>query len=168
MTALAPEMASRHQARDVDGLRAHFARGLRPLLIVMIPAAVGLIVLARPLISALLDHGDFTAASVTRTAETLRAFAVGLVAFSVYLYVIRTFSSMQNTRTPFLINLVENGVNIATAFAFYDWRGVEGLAWSWTVAYAVGAVVALARAARSLHRLDGRALVDHRGAGVVA
>jgi putative peptidoglycan lipid II flippase len=159
MTALAPEMASRHQAHDIEGLRAHFARGFNLMLIVMIPAAVGLIILARPLISVVLDHGDFTTASVDQTAATLRAFAVGLVAFSVYLYVVRTFLSMQNTRTPFGINVLENGVNIATAFAFYEWWGVEGLAWSWTVAYFVGAIVGLLALRAPLHRLNGRSLL---------
>ena len=158
MTALGPELASRHQAADLDGLRQHFTGGLRILLVVMIPAAGGLAVLARPLISALLDHGKFHQSSVTPTADALRAFAVGLVAFSVYLYVVRTFSSMQDTRSPFMVNLVENGVNIATAFAFYEWLGIEGLAWSWTVAYCVAAVLALLRLRRRLGHLDGTML----------
>ncbi len=158
MTALGPELASRHQAEDLDGLREHFTGGLRILLVVMIPAAVGFAVLARPLISALLDHGDLNAAEVTLTADTLRAFAVGLVAFSVYLYVVRTFSSMQDTRSPFMVNLVENAVNIVTAFAFYEWLGIEGLAWSWTVAYSVAAVLALLRLRRRLGHLDAKML----------
>ena len=168
MTALGPELASRHQADDRNGLRAHFSRGLDLLLIVMIPAAVGLIILARPLISVVLDHGDFTAVSVARTATTLRAFAVGLVAFSVYLYVVRTFSSMQNTRAAFLINLVENAVNIGTAFLFYRWWGVAGLAWSWSLAYCVGAVVALFSLRRPLERLNGRSLAATAGRVLVA
>ncbi|MBK5288808.1 MAG: murein biosynthesis integral membrane protein MurJ [Acidimicrobiia bacterium] len=168
MTALAPELASRHQAGDVDGLGHHFGRGLRVLLVVMIPAAVGVTVLARPLISALLDHGDFSARDVTQTADTLRAFAIGLVAFSLYLYVIRAFSSMQDTRTPFLLNVVENGINIATAVALYHWRGIEGLAWSWTIAYAAGALIGLLAFRRRIHRLGGRALVDTATRVVVA
>ena len=160
MTALGPEIASRHQADDLDGVREHFSGGLRLLIVVMVPAAVGLAVLARPLIRALLDHGDFSNASVIHTAATLRAFAFGLVAFSLYLYVVRTFSSMQNTRTPFLLNVIENGVNVVTAFAFYEWRGVEGLAWSWTIAYTVGAVVALVALRRRLGRLGGRRLAS--------
>jgi putative peptidoglycan lipid II flippase len=159
MTALGPEFAARHQANDIGGLRADFGTGLRMLLLTMIPAGVGMALLARPLIRALLDHGDFRAASVVATADALRAFALGLIFFSVYLYVVRTFSSMQDTRTPFLLNLVENGVNVATAFALYEWRGVGGLAWSWTVAYAVGAVVAVAALRRRLARLDGRAML---------
>lgn len=160
MTALGPELASRHHAGDRDGLRSQFARGLHMVLIVMIPAAVALIVLASPLIRALLDHGDFDTSSVAPVAEALRAFAVGLVPFSVYLYVVRAFSSMQDTRTPFLLNVVENGTNIATAFVFYEWLGVEGLAWSWSLAYAVGTVLALATFRRRLGRIDGRRLVS--------
>ncbi|MEP6625499.1 MAG: murein biosynthesis integral membrane protein MurJ [Acidimicrobiia bacterium] len=160
MTALGPELASRHQAGDRAGLRDHFGRGLNMILIVMIPAAVGLAVLATPLITALLAHGKFNHASVTETANTLRAFAVGLVGFSVYLYVIRVFSSMKNTRVPFFLNLIENGVNVATAFLLYEWRGVEGLAWSWTVAYFVGAIVALGALRVRLVRLGGRSLVS--------
>jgi len=76
----------------------------------------------------------------------------------VYLYVVRTFSSMQDTRSPFMVNLVENGVNIATAFAFYEWLGIEGLAWSWTVAYSVAAVLALVRLRRRLGHLDAKML----------
>ncbi|MGZ6910249.1 MAG: murein biosynthesis integral membrane protein MurJ [Acidimicrobiia bacterium] len=160
MTALGPELAGSHQRHDLAGLRRHFTGGLRMLVLTMVPATIGMAVLARPLIRALLDHGDFDARSVVVTSDTLRAFAIGLAAFSVYLYVIRTFSSVQDTRTPFLLNLVENGVNIATAFALYEWRGVEGLGWSWTIAYTVGALVALAALRRRLVRLDGRALAS--------
>jgi putative peptidoglycan lipid II flippase len=168
MTALGPEFAKRHQAGDIDGLRHNFSTGLRMLVLTMIPAGVGMAVLARPIIRALLDHGDFSASAVGTTADTLRAFAVGLIAFSAYLYVIRTFSSMQNTRTPFLLNLVENGVNVLTAFAFYEWLGVEGLAWSWTLAYGVGAIIALAAIRRRLVRLDGRLLLSTAARVVVA
>jgi len=158
MTAVAPEFAVSHQRNDLSGLRRHFATGLRMIVLTMIPASIGLALLARPLIRALLDHGYFSdhPELLPVTADTLRAFAIGLAAFSIYLYVIRTFSSMQDTRTPFWLNLIENAVNIATAFALWHWRGVEGLAWSWTIAYAVGAAVALMALRRRLTRLDGR------------
>ncbi len=155
MTALAPELARSHQRGDFVALRRHFAAGLRMLLLVMVPAALGMAVLARPLVHALLDHGNFKHHYVAVTADTLAAFAIGLAAFSVYLYVVRTYTSILNTRTPFVLNVVENGVNVATAFALWEWKGVTGLAWSWTIAYTVGAIVSIATLRRDLGGIDG-------------
>jgi putative peptidoglycan lipid II flippase len=159
MTALAPELARSHQRGDIAALRRHFAAGLRMLLLVMVPAALGMAVLARPLVHALLDHGNFKHHFVSVTADTLAAFAVGLAAFSVYLYVVRTYTSIQNTRTPFVLNVVENGVNVATAFALWEWKGVTGLAWSWTIAYTVGAVVSVLTLRRDLGGIEGGSVV---------
>jgi len=73
----------------------------------------------------------------------------GIVGFSVYLYALRSFYAMKDTRTPFLINVVENVVNLVLAFVLVSdlltpgGFGVEGLAWSWAAAYTIAAVVAL-------------------------
>ena len=73
--------------------------------------------LARPIVHALLDHGDFKHQYVSVTADTLAAFAIGLARVLRVPLRVRTYTSMQNTRTPFVLNVVENGVNVATAFA---------------------------------------------------
>ncbi len=163
MTALAPELASRSSRGDVDGLRSQFALGFRLMGLVVIPAAVVLAVLARPIVNALLDRGAFTEHSAVVTAETLAAFAVGLFFFSAYLFVLRGFYAMQDTRTPFLLNCLENGINIVLAFALYPVLGVQGLALSWSIAYGVSALVAVAAMRHRLHRLEGRRTLDSLG-----
>ena len=160
MTALAPELATRHGQGDVAGLREQFAFGFRLMGLVIIPSAVILMVLARPIVNALLHYGSFTAHSAALTAETLVAFGVGLFMFSAYLFTIRAFYSMQDTRTPFLLNCLENGVNIVLALALYPSLGVQGLALSWSIAYGVGAIAALVVMRRRLERLEGRRTVD--------
>ena len=160
MTALAPELASRASRGDFDGLRAQFAMGFRLMGLVVIPAAAILLVLARPIVNALLDYGSFTASNGAATAETLAWFAVGLFSFSAYLFTLRGFYSMQDTRTPFLLNCLENGINIVFALALYPRFGVEGLALSWSIAYIVAMVVALGAMRRRLGRLEGRHIVD--------
>ena len=60
--------------------------------------------------SSILVRGGFDASDATVTADTLQAFALGLVPFSVYLYTLRGFYAQQDTRTPFLVNAFENGV----------------------------------------------------------
>ena len=118
MTALAPELARAIRPHDFDGAARPVRHRAADAPARMIPAAIGM---ARAGAPARCARCSTTAtsprASVAVTADTLRAFAIGLVAFSVYLYVMRTYTSMQNTRTPFVLNVVENGVNVATAFA---------------------------------------------------
>ena len=160
MTALAPELASRASRGDYDGLRAQFAMGFRLMGVVVLPASAILLVLARPIVNALLDYGSFSARDGAATAETLAAFAVGLFAFSAYLFTLRGFYSMQDTRTPFLLNCLENGINIVLAFALYPLFGVEGLALSWSIAYIVAMVVALWTMRQRLARLEGRAILQ--------
>ncbi len=160
MTALAPELASRASRGDLDGLRAQFAMGFRLMGLVVLPAAAVLFVLARPIVNALLDYGSFTAGNGTATAETLACFAIGLFSFSAYLFTLRGFYAMQDTKTPFLLNCLENGINIVLALALYPSFGVEGLALSWSIAYIVAMFVALDAMRRRLGRLEGRHMID--------
>lgn len=160
MTALAPELASSASRGDMDGLRRQFALGFRLMTLVVLPAAAILAVLSRPIVNALLDYGSFTAANGAATAETLLAFALGLLSFSAYLFTLRGFYAMQDTRTPFLLNCLENGLNIVLAIALYPGFGVQGLALAWSIAYIVAMVAALVAMRRRLDRLEGRHLAD--------
>jgi len=114
------------------------------------------VVLAGPIVNAVLHYGNFSARDASLTAETLAAFGVGLVFFSVYLYTLRSFYAMQDTRTPFLLNCLENGINIALALALYPSLGVQGLALAWSLAYAVSALVSLLWLRHRLGSLEGR------------
>ena len=116
-----------------------------------------------------LVRGGFGAHDADVTADTLQAFAIGLVPFSVYLYTLRGFYALQDTRTPFLINAIENGVNIALAVVLFPSLGVQGLALAWSGAYSVAAVLALVAAAAASRRpgRPARSRVDRRCAPLV-
>ncbi len=131
---------------------------MRLILTVVIPAAALYVGLARPMVVALLQRGAFSAHDAALVADTLVGFAVGLPAFSVYLYVLRGYYSLHNTRTPFLVNCFENAVNIGLALALYPSLGIRGLAFAFSGAYTVAAVIALAMFGRRIGGLRGRAL----------
>ena len=90
-----------------------------------------------------LVRGGFRPHDAAVTADTLQALSIGLVPFSVYLYTLRGFYALHDTFTPFWINAIENGVNIALAVALFPSLGVQGLALAWTGAYTVAAVIAV-------------------------
>jgi putative peptidoglycan lipid II flippase len=158
MTTFAPELASAAARGDLVTMRSQLSRALRLTVVVIVPAAALYVGLARPLIVALLQRGAFSAGDASVVADTLVAFAVGLLPFSIYLFLLRAFTSRLDTFTPFWINCIENAVNIALAFAFYEWFGIAGLALAFSVAYLAAAVVALVVVDRRLGGMDGRAL----------
>lgn len=155
-TAIQPEFASAYVSGNLSGLRYRFARGLRLIITLMVPAAALYVGLTQPIVTALLQRGAFDAADTQRVASTLLAFAVGLPFFSAYLYIQRAFYAMQDTRTPFLVNCFENAVNIVAALLLFDALGIPGLALSFSIAYTVSSLVSLTLMARRLGGLRGR------------
>ncbi len=107
----------------------------------------------------LLRYGAFNGASAHLTADALVWLAVGLPGFAVFLYVMRGFYALKDTRTPFFLYLLENGLNIALALALVGRYGLRGVVASYSVAYAVSAVVALVVLRRRVGGLDGSTLV---------
>ncbi|AKL74599.1 murein biosynthesis integral membrane protein MurJ [Actinobacteria bacterium IMCC26256] len=155
MTVVGPELARASNAGDLNAFRRRFASGLRVIALVVIPAGALMIVLAEPIVRGALDYGRFSERSIVTTSSTLALFGVGLFAFSAYLYTIRAMYSRLDTRTPFLLNLLENTLNIALAVALYPSLGVKGLALSWTISYSIAAVVAWGILDRRLGGLEG-------------
>jgi putative peptidoglycan lipid II flippase len=142
LTALTPDLAERWSRHDIDGFRQRLSTGLRTGALVMLPAAAGYMVLARPIVALLLQHGALRAAEAHLTADVLAWFAAGLPAFSLYLLFVRGYTAMQDTRTPFLINAGENVLLIALDLALYPAMGVRGLALGFTLSYVAAAAVA--------------------------
>ena len=155
MTTFTPEMASAAARDDLGALRAQLSRGIRLAAVVIVPASALYIGLARPIIVALLQRGAFSAADASAVADTLVAFSVGLLPFSIYLFAMRAFYARHDTFTPFWINCIENGVNIALAFPLYAWLGIPGLALAFAIAYFVAAILTLYVLRVRLGGIDG-------------
>ena len=100
-------------------------------------------VLRRAIVGALLQHGEYSAANADNAARALGGFALGLVGFSLYLFVLRGFYAHQDTRTPFVINVVQNVLNIALAVALVGRYGILGLGAALAISYVVCSLWAL-------------------------
>jgi putative peptidoglycan lipid II flippase len=141
-TTFQPEMARAVARKDRGAFVAHVTSGTRLITLLTLPAAAGLIVLREPIIG-LMKRGQYDDAAIDNTATALAGLAIGLVGFSVYLFALRGFYAHQDTRTPFVINIVENAINIGLAFLLVRWWGLFGLGLSYAVAYIVCSVWAL-------------------------
>ena len=142
-TTFEPEMARNVVRRDKASFIEQASLGVRMVALLTIPAGFGLFVLRRAIIGAVLEHNQFNGVAALNTSRALGGFAIGLVGFSVYLFVLRGFYAHNDARTPFIINLIENAINIALAFPLIHRYGVLGLGLSFGIAYLVTAALAL-------------------------
>jgi putative peptidoglycan lipid II flippase len=155
MTAVTPSLSARWATRDVVAFRHRVAFGLRGILAIIIPSAVGMLILARPVIDLVLAHGPYSLADAQSTSAALAMLALGLPGFCTFLYMIRVFQSMQDTRTAFKLYLIENGINIVLGVALVGPLGVRGLALSLSIAYSLAAVLAMAVVRQRIGGLGG-------------
>jgi putative peptidoglycan lipid II flippase len=156
MTALLPDLAERWALGDVNGYRHGLSLGLRAIAVVVVPAAVGYLCLARPVVSVVLEHGRLAASSAQLTAEVLALFSLGLPGFCLYLMLMRAYQAMKDTRTVFFLYAVENGINVVLALALYPSLGVRGLALAYALAYTGGTAAAMAHLGRRTGGVGGR------------
>ena len=158
MSAIAPDLAALWADDDVPGFRRRLVLGIRTISAVMVPAAVGYILLARPIVGLVLDHGRLAEGDADDLGRTLALMAIGLPAYSLWLYFTRAYQALQDTRSLFVLYVVENAVNIAAALALYPSMGVEGLGLAYALAYIIGSGAALVDLRRRLGGLEGRDL----------
>jgi putative peptidoglycan lipid II flippase len=153
---ITPDLSERWSRGDVAGFRRQMASGLRLTFAVVVPAAVGYVVLAHPLLTLIFRHGSFSAADAHRIGTVVALFAAGLPGFSVYLLLMRGYQAMQDTRSMFWLYVIENAATIVLALALYPAIGVGGLALGWVSAYTIGSVVAYLHLRTRTRGLEGR------------
>ncbi|MBI4936488.1 MAG: murein biosynthesis integral membrane protein MurJ [Actinobacteria bacterium] len=142
-TTFLPEMSSAINRRDRPALIDRTSLGVRLIALVTLPAGFGLFVLRRAIVGAAFQHGNVTPEDALVTSRALGGFALGLVGFSIYLFVIRVFYAHQDARTPFVINVFENIINIVLALLFVDRWGLLGLGAAFALAYLISALWSL-------------------------
>jgi putative peptidoglycan lipid II flippase len=157
-TALLPGMSGRAAAGDREGVLRALSQGLRATAFVVAPAAAGYVALAPAIVRLLLQHGVATATDSALIARTLRAFALGLVFFSAFQLLSRTYYALQDSRTPAIVNVAAAALNIAVdvLFVLGLHMGVVGLALGHATTYVFSTVVCLVLLRRRLGGLDGR------------
>jgi putative peptidoglycan lipid II flippase len=156
-TALLPGMSERWATGHPEGVRELVSRGLRDTAVVTIPAAFGLFALAEPIARLLFDHGAAVGADAVVIGRTLQGFAAGLLFFSSFQLLTRSFYAMQDSKTPAVVNIGAGCVNVGAAVLYTGpmGLGLRGMALAHATSYLVGAAVLLVLLRHRLGRIDG-------------
>jgi putative peptidoglycan lipid II flippase len=157
---LLPDLSRRLRAGDEEGSRASFNRGSEFALLLTLPAAVALMVIAWPIISVLFQRGAYGAEATANTALALAVYGAGLPAFVLHKVLQPLFYAREDTRSPFRYAVVSMVVNAALAIGLLPLIGWLAAAVATTVSAWV-MVWQLWRGSRAMGdaaRLDGRFL----------
>ncbi len=105
-------------------------KGMRLAFVLTLPATVGLMMLSRPIISLLYEHGKFSAHATDQAAIALQGYALGLCAYSALKVLAPAFYAIDKRRTPMVVSFISIGLNafINWLFTFQFHWGVRGLA----------------------------------------
>jgi len=156
-TAAMPTVSRHAAVEDRGGVRSTVANSLSLMMMMNVPATVGLLVLAIPIVQVIFERRAFTHTDTLATAAALQFYAVGLVGYSVVRIASPTFYALNDSRTPVRVSIVTVLVNAALNVALARVMGYRGLALGTSIAALLngGALLFL------LHRrLDG--LEDRR------
>ena len=150
---------------DWPAYRATLGGALRSVLFLAIPATVGLVVLAEPLVALLFERGEWSAEATAGTAWALQFFALGLVAHALLEILARAFYALHDTWTPVRVGVITMVLNIALNALLIGLIGQPGsltrgpfggLALAMSVATAVEAATLWVILRRRIGGMDGR------------
>lgn len=172
--AALPSLSQFAAEHDWEGFRGIFGRGLRLVVVLLLPATVGLWVLAEPVIHLLFQHGQFTPQDTVMAARALHFYLIGLPFAGVDFLLNYTFYARQNTRTPAVVGVVSIVFYFATALLLKDGPlGFLGLVLADSAKQASHAAIMTALLLRSVGRLHNQQFLrtlgfSAVGAGIMA
>ncbi|HVS77522.1 MAG TPA: murein biosynthesis integral membrane protein MurJ [Steroidobacteraceae bacterium] len=160
-TVALPLLARMAAAGNLHGFRTELARGMRLAFLMTIPASIGLILLADPIVSVLYQHGRFTAHETAEAAAALRFYAIGLCGYAGLKVLVNAFYAIDRRKTPMVVSFCAVALNLLLNWFFtvrLGW-GHRGLAFSTACIATTNFLVLYALMHRHLGRLESRAML---------
>jgi putative peptidoglycan lipid II flippase len=156
-TVLFPTLSRLAARRDLDGLRALTANGMRQIFLLLIPAAAATLALSTPITRLIYEHGAFGPSSTDLVSTALFWFAFSLPFSGVNLLLTRTFFSLQRPWITTGIAALNLGVNVVVSVALYEPFGIAGIVVGTAASSAAMTLAQVHYLRRELHgRLEGR------------
>jgi len=141
--AVLPTLTEHARAIDNERFKKTLLLGFRLGLLLMIPAAAGLIVLGFPIVTLIYQHGKFTAHNSQLTTLALQLYAVQLPFVAIDQLLLSAFYARKNTITPVIVGFVSFGSYLAVALPFWQTIGMPALVVANTVQNSLHPIILL-------------------------
>ncbi len=163
--AAMPTLSAQAALNKWDELRHSVATSMRGVLLLILPAAAGLLLLRGPLIE-IYENDVFTSRSTQMVSWALLWYSFGLIGHALLEVVVRAFYAMHDTRTPVTVTLFSMLLNIGFSLTFpgwfeqLGWLPLGGLALANSLATSLECIVLIILLQRRLKGLEGRLVWD--------
>lgn len=154
-------LAKRAAERDMAGMQATLASGLRLVAFLTVPSMVGLAALAVPIVRLLFQHGAFHASDTVATAWATLMYATGLYAYAAVKVVAPAFYALDRSRVPLYGSLAAVTGNVILNVTLFPYLSYKGLALGTSAAATLNFLVLVWMFRSVAGALDARGLVWH-------
>ncbi|MDA1096217.1 MAG: murein biosynthesis integral membrane protein MurJ [Chloroflexi bacterium] len=158
-TATLPAVARHAAQNSTDGIRKTISHALQMMLVLNVPALVGLIVLAAPIVGLIFERGSFLPSDTAATTAALVFYAPGLVGYSAVRIAVPCFYAMGSSLTPTLVSVGSVVLNIALNLILVRVMGFRGLALGTSIAAIGNALVLYVLLHRRLGGLEAGPII---------
>jgi putative peptidoglycan lipid II flippase len=159
-TATTPAISRMLAGGDTTSVRRTIKDSLVLMMMLNVPATVGLIVLAEPIIRLMYERGAFLPSDTVAAAGALQFYALGLLGYSVVRIASPAFYAFGESRTPVAISFVTVLANAALNFGLVHAMGYRGLALGTSIAALLNAGLLLVMLQRRLGGIEGGAIAS--------
>jgi len=157
-TATTPTISRQLALGDRLSVRRTIADGIVMMMMLNVPATVGLVVLAEPIIRLMYERGAFRPSDTVAAAGALKFYALGLLGYSVVRIASPAFYALGQSRVPVVISFIAVLANAALNYVLVQVMGYRGLALGTSIAALLNAVLLLVMLSRRLGGIEGRAI----------
>lgn len=127
-TVMYPMISKMAAQSNLDGLKKSVSEAINLINLFVIPATVGAMIFAEPVVRLLFGRGAFDPEAISMTSAALFYYSIGMVGFGLRQILSRAFYSLQDTKTPMINAAIAMGLNIILNFILSKYMGIGGLA----------------------------------------
>lgn len=140
-TVIFPILSKEANNNNIIGVKKTMGYGVNLILLITIPATVGMIVLAKPIVEIAFQRGEFDAIATMTTSKALIFYSIGLVFMSLRLLITRVYYSLQDTKTPMVNGVISVIFNIILNLILVQFMGHAGLAFATSIATTIATIL---------------------------
>ncbi len=163
-----PTMSEHYAKGNMEAYRSDFSMCFRTTFFLTIPAAFGIVAARTPLIRAMYLQGEFRPEDITSMAVFMLLYSIGTIGYSEQLVLNRAFYSVQDTKTPMLINVVCLLLNVIMSIVFVKLWGAAGLALAYSGAGIASMLLLAVYLKKKIGKLNGREILVSSGKTMIS